>query len=174
MSPCARHHRALTKRTAPPVSPANPLSPLALVSDPLRQRRQFLQGALAASLPLGLLSCAGDKQQKVLGVGGLPVTCNLTLPIACVARAAANAASPATQPRFAYEYGKYGGWPEIMRWRVRSRIYRWYGELALLERDVATRKDAPPIEKWLLDLDRIGVAVEGLKTPAKFASEKRR
>jgi TRAP transporter TAXI family solute receptor len=61
--------------------------------------------------------------------------------------------------------------PEIMRWRVRSRIYRWYGELALLERDVATRKDAPPIEKWLRDLDRIGVAVESLKIPAKFASE---
>jgi len=61
--------------------------------------------------------------------------------------------------------------PEIMRWRVRSRIYRWYGELALLERDVATRKADPPIEKWLQDLDRIEVAVEGIKTPAKFAAE---
>lgn len=61
--------------------------------------------------------------------------------------------------------------PEIMRWRVRSRIYRWYGELALLEHDVATRKDDLPIEKWLRDLDRIRLAVEGLKTPAKFASE---
>jgi hypothetical protein len=58
-----------------------------------------------------------------------------------------------------------------LRWRVRSRIYRWYGELALLERDIATRKDALPIERWLEDLDRIKVAVEGLKTPAKFASE---
>ena len=29
--------------------------------------------------------------------------------------------------------------PQLLRWRVRSRIYRWYGELALLERDVATR-----------------------------------
>jgi hypothetical protein len=58
-----------------------------------------------------------------------------------------------------------------VRWRVRSRIYRWYGELALLERDVATRKDAPPIDKWLRDLDRIGLAVGSLKIPAKFASE---
>jgi len=61
--------------------------------------------------------------------------------------------------------------PDFMRWRVRSRIYRWYGELALLERDVATRKDALPIEKWLRDLDRIQLAVEGLKTPNTFASE---
>jgi TRAP transporter TAXI family solute receptor len=61
--------------------------------------------------------------------------------------------------------------PEFMRWRVRSRIYRWYGELALLERDVATRKDALPIEKWLQDLDRIQLSVEGLKTPNTFASE---
>jgi NitT/TauT family transport system substrate-binding protein len=112
---------------------------LALVSDPLRQRRQFLQGALAASLPLGLLSCAGDKQQKVLGVGGLPVTCNLTLPIACVARAAANAASPATQPRFAYEYGKYGGWPEIKESLMTGRIQAAY-MLAPLVMDLADKK----------------------------------
>ena len=61
--------------------------------------------------------------------------------------------------------------PSFMRWRIRSRIYRWYGELALLERDVATRKDTLPIEKWLQDLDRIKVAVEGLKTPTMYASE---
>ena len=29
--------------------------------------------------------------------------------------------------------------PQFLRWRDRSRVYRWYGELALLERDVATR-----------------------------------
>ena len=61
--------------------------------------------------------------------------------------------------------------PDFMRWRVRSRIHRWYGELALLERDVATRKDAPPIANWLQDLDRIQHAVEGLKTPTMYASE---
>jgi TRAP transporter TAXI family solute receptor len=61
--------------------------------------------------------------------------------------------------------------PNVMRWRVRSRIYRWYGELALLERDVATRKDALPIEKWLQDLERIKLAVESLRTPTMYASE---
>ena len=61
--------------------------------------------------------------------------------------------------------------PGVMRWRVRSRIYRWYGELALLERDVATRKNDLPIAKWLQDLDRIEQAVERLKTPTMYASE---
>jgi len=61
--------------------------------------------------------------------------------------------------------------PQFLRWRVRSRIYRWYGELTLMERDIATRKGALPVAKWLHDLDRIERAVENNKTPAKFASE---
>jgi TRAP transporter TAXI family solute receptor len=61
--------------------------------------------------------------------------------------------------------------PVFLRWRVRSRVYRWYGELALLERDVATRKGSLPIERWIADLDRIEHAVEGIRTPASFASE---
>jgi len=40
----------------------------------------------------------------------------------------------------------------LFRWRNRSRIYRWYGELALLERDVSTRTGALPVEQWLSDL----------------------
>jgi hypothetical protein len=58
-----------------------------------------------------------------------------------------------------------------MRWRMRSRIYRWYGELALLERDVGSGQDPPPIDQWLRDLDRIEHAVEGVRTPACYASE---
>ena len=61
--------------------------------------------------------------------------------------------------------------PQVLRWRVRSRIFRWYGELALLERDVATRQGPLPIEKWLQDVDRIERAVLQIQTPAKFASE---
>jgi len=61
--------------------------------------------------------------------------------------------------------------PQFLRWRVRSRIYRWYGELVLLERDVATRQGPLPLEKWLKDLDRVEEAVEQIHTPASFASE---
>ena len=61
--------------------------------------------------------------------------------------------------------------PQFMRWRVRSRIYRWYGQLALLERDVETRQGTLPVERWLQELDRIEDAVEHIRTPASFASE---
>jgi TRAP-type uncharacterized transport system substrate-binding protein len=61
--------------------------------------------------------------------------------------------------------------PQLLRWRVRSRVYRWYGELALLERDVAERTGALPTEKWLADLERIERAVARLHTPSGYASE---
>jgi TRAP-type uncharacterized transport system substrate-binding protein len=61
--------------------------------------------------------------------------------------------------------------PQLLRWHVRSRVYRWYGELALLERDVATRTGTLPSEKWLADLDRIERAAARLRIPDAFASE---
>ena len=61
--------------------------------------------------------------------------------------------------------------PQFMRWRVRSRIYRWYGELVLLERDVATRAPPLPIAQWMRDLERIERSVGQIQTPASFASE---
>jgi len=61
--------------------------------------------------------------------------------------------------------------PQVLRWRVRSRIFRWYGELKLLERDVEARTGTLPIETWLADLERIERGAEHIKTPASFASE---
>ena len=61
--------------------------------------------------------------------------------------------------------------PQFLRWRVRSRIYRWYGELSLMQHDVATRKGELPIQEWLRGLDRIEQAVGQIRTPTKFASE---
>ena len=60
--------------------------------------------------------------------------------------------------------------PQLLRWHVRSRIYRWYGELALLERDVATRSGELAAAKWLADLDRIERSVSRIQPPAGFAS----
>jgi TRAP-type uncharacterized transport system substrate-binding protein len=61
--------------------------------------------------------------------------------------------------------------PQLLRWRVRSRIYRWYGELALIERDVAKPTGALPTEKWLADLERIERAVARIHIPTGYASE---
>jgi hypothetical protein len=61
--------------------------------------------------------------------------------------------------------------PQLLRWRARSRIYRWYGELILLERDVGRRTGALPIAQWLAVLDRIEQGAARIKTPASYASE---
>jgi NitT/TauT family transport system substrate-binding protein len=99
------------------------------------RRRQILQGAIAAALPAGLLSCGAENREASLLVGGLPVTCNLTLPVACVARAAANGPNP----QFSYEYSKYSGWPEIKESLMAGRIQAAY-MLAPLVMDLADRK----------------------------------
>ena len=61
--------------------------------------------------------------------------------------------------------------PQLLRWRIRSRVYRWYGELALLERDVASRTGELPIEEWLAKIDRIEGGAARIKTPTSYASE---
>jgi NitT/TauT family transport system substrate-binding protein len=99
-------------------------------------RRQVLQG-LAASLPLGVLGCAASKPNSLV-VGGLPVTCNLTLPVACVGRAALNGTLPGTAPRYEYEYSKYNGWPEIKESLMAGRIQAGY-MLAPLVMDLADK-----------------------------------
>jgi NitT/TauT family transport system substrate-binding protein len=100
-------------------------------------RRQFLQAALAATLPFGLSSCS-DRKQGILQVGGLPVTCNLTLPVACAARENANKAAAGT-PGFQYEYSKFNGWPEIKESLMTGRIQAAY-MLAPLVMDLADKK----------------------------------
>jgi len=61
--------------------------------------------------------------------------------------------------------------PQFLRYRVRSRIFRWYGELALLERDIRTRADPLPIDRWRSDLARIEEAAAQIRAPASYASE---
>lgn len=61
--------------------------------------------------------------------------------------------------------------PKLFAWRVHSRLYRLYGELALLERDVGRRTGTLPIEQWLADLERIEHAAAHTRVPASFASE---
>ncbi len=93
---------------------------------PLLSRRRLLQAAVAAALPWGTLACSRAKGDGPLLVGGLPVTCNLTLPVACVAKAAEVGAAAPGAPRFAYEYSKYSGWPEIKESLMAGRIQAAY------------------------------------------------
>jgi NitT/TauT family transport system substrate-binding protein len=99
-------------------------------------RRTVLQGLAAAALPLGLSACT-KRDPDALVVGGLPVTCNLTLPVACVARAATNSAATAGA-KFRFEYSKYNGWPEIKESLMAGRIQAGY-MLAPLVMDLADK-----------------------------------
>jgi NitT/TauT family transport system substrate-binding protein len=108
----------------------------------LLTRRQLLQGAVAAAVSVGALSCSGQGpagRPKALQVGGLPVTCNLTLPVACVAKAASNGLAEAGAPRFEYEFSKYNGWPEIKESLMTGGIQAGY-MLAPLVMDLADQR----------------------------------
>jgi NitT/TauT family transport system substrate-binding protein len=90
-----------------------------------RTRRQLLKLASAMALPSALAACSSEKKSPSLVVAGLPVTCNLTLPVACAAKAAEIAA---TKPANAlgFEYSKYSGFPELKESLMAGRIQAAY------------------------------------------------
>lgn len=108
-----------------------------------RRRRQVLQGLAAAALPLALPFASAPvvaaEKKNFLVVGGLPVTCNLTLPVSCVAKANSNSAAKSGAPIFEYEYSKYSGWPEIKESLMAGRIQAAY-MLAPMVMDLANSK----------------------------------
>lgn len=100
-------------------------------------RRQVLRAMAAAALPLAAFGCS-RRDPNALTVGGLAVTCNLTLPIACVGKAKTNRSAPPGAPRFSYEYTKFNGWPEIKESLMAGRIQAGY-MLAPLVMDLADK-----------------------------------
>ena len=107
------------------------------MSSYLVSRRTVIQGLAASALPLGAFGCA-QKRADHLVVGGLPVTCNLTLPVACVAKTAVNGKAAAGSPKYEFEYSKYNGWPEIKESLMAGRIQAGY-MLAPLVMDLADK-----------------------------------
>ncbi|HEY0488461.1 MAG TPA: ABC transporter substrate-binding protein [Telluria sp.] len=85
-----------------------------------------MRAALAAALPLAVPSLAHARVPAAapLVVGGLPVTCNLTLPVTCVAKAA-SLQRGGGQP-VGFEYAKYSGWAEIKESLMTGRIQAAY------------------------------------------------
>ena len=61
--------------------------------------------------------------------------------------------------------------PALYRWRVRSRIYRWYGVLMSIEREMHRKQTPEEREQTLKRLDEIADAVDQLKTPVSFADQ---
>ena len=85
-------------------------------------RRRLLAGGAAAALCAALPRV--QAQAKPLQVGGLPVTCNLTLPVATLASGAL------------FEFSKFSGWPEIKESLMSGRLKAAY-MLAPLIMDLA-------------------------------------
>jgi NitT/TauT family transport system substrate-binding protein len=83
-----------------------------------------------------MFACTGQKTNS-LTVGGLPVTCNLTLPVACVGKSAIGSSASAAA-KFEYVYSKYNGWPEIKESLMAGRIQAAY-MLAPLVMDLADK-----------------------------------
>lgn len=61
--------------------------------------------------------------------------------------------------------------PSCYRWRIRSRIYRWYRALLSLERELFGETDPGKREQLLRRLDEIEKAVNQMKVPAFFADQ---
>jgi hypothetical protein len=61
--------------------------------------------------------------------------------------------------------------PSLYRWRVRSRIYRWYGTLMAIERDMMTARSDEQRVEIAARLDEIQRAVQDLKTPPSFGDQ---
>jgi TRAP-type uncharacterized transport system substrate-binding protein len=61
--------------------------------------------------------------------------------------------------------------PALYRWRVRSRIYRWYGVLMAIERDATRPGTADAAASIMARLDEIALAVDDVRTPLSFADQ---
>ncbi len=61
--------------------------------------------------------------------------------------------------------------PGLYRWRVKSRIYRWYGALIAIEREAISGPDTAQRDALLDRIDAIESAVNRMKMPLAFADQ---
>ena len=61
--------------------------------------------------------------------------------------------------------------PGLYRWRVKSRIYRWYGALIAIEREAISGPDTAQRDALLDRIDGIELAVNRMKMPLAFADQ---
>jgi hypothetical protein len=59
--------------------------------------------------------------------------------------------------------------PALYRWRVRSRIYRYYGSLIAIEREALKDPSQAEREALFQELDQIEDSLNGLRMPLAYA-----
>ena len=94
--------------------------------------------AAAVALPARRLLTSAPVAEPVT-VGGLAVTCNLTLPVACAANQAANPFGTRDAAQLAFKFAKYSGWPELKESLMSGDLQAAY-MLAPLVMDLADKK----------------------------------
>jgi TRAP transporter TAXI family solute receptor len=61
--------------------------------------------------------------------------------------------------------------PGLYRWRIRSRIYRWYGILISLERSMLAEPGPEEREALLKKLDEVEAGVDRMKVPLSYSEQ---
>ena len=61
--------------------------------------------------------------------------------------------------------------PPMYRWRMRSRIYRWYSELQAVEAKTNREEVAANVDQYLSELDRIEERVLSISVPLAYSEE---
>ncbi|MBX6392403.1 MAG: ABC transporter substrate-binding protein, partial [Burkholderiales bacterium] len=61
--------------------------------------------------------------------------------------------------------------PVIYAWRVRARIYKWYGELKFLEAEIEENPAGASREDWLARLDDLEERVHNIPTPLMYTNQ---
>jgi TRAP transporter TAXI family solute receptor len=61
--------------------------------------------------------------------------------------------------------------PPVYRWRVRSKIYRWYRDLNVVDRGLYEEAALPRVGRYLAELDKMEQEVAKVSVPLSYAEE---
>ncbi len=61
--------------------------------------------------------------------------------------------------------------PPIYRWRIRSKIYRWYSKLATIDFEAQKKTDTAQFDEYLSELEGLEETVSQISVPLAFAEE---
>ena len=61
--------------------------------------------------------------------------------------------------------------PSVYRWRVRSKIYRWYSELEELDPEIQSGKISASMEEYMDRLNRIENQVSQISVPLAYREQ---
>jgi len=59
--------------------------------------------------------------------------------------------------------------PQIYRWRVRSRVYRWYASLKEIELELEEQRNAEQLDRIIERLEKLDDAVHRIETPLAYS-----